>query len=101
METVDLEDNFVLTSNFGEDKENVTLVETVLKNTLNLTINIINNNNNSSSCVNDPVMYSSSRSSLIDWVQMFGIFCGSLLTLALITMITCRRPRKTVQVRLR
>ena len=95
METVDLEDNFVLTSNFGEDEENVTLVETVLKNTLNLTIN------NNSSCDNDPVMYSSSRSSLIDWVQMFGIFCGSLLTLALITMITCRRPRKTVQVRLR
>ena len=98
METVDLEDNFVLTSNYGEDEENVTLVETVLKNTLNLTI-IVNNNN--SSCDNDPVMYSSSRSSLIDWVQMFGIFCGSLLTLALITMITCRRPRKTVQVRLR
>ena len=96
METVDLEDNFVLTSNFGDDEENVTLVETFLKNTLNLTIN-----NNNSSCDNDPVMYSSSRSSLIDWVQMFGIFCGSLLTLALITMITCRRPRKTVQVRLR
>ena len=99
METVDLEDNFVLTSNFGEDEENVTLMETFLKNTLNLTINIINNNNSSRD--NDPVMYSSSRSSLIDWVQMFGIFCGSLLTLALITMITCRRPRKTVQVRLR
>ena len=36
--------------------------------------------------------------SLTDWLQMFGIFMGTLLILALITLITCRRPRKTIQV---
>lgn len=36
--------------------------------------------------------------SVTDWLQMFGIFMGTLLILALITLITCRRPRKTIQV---
>ena len=38
------------------------------------------------------------ETSFLYWLQMFGIFMGSLLALAIITLITCRRPNKTVQV---
>ena len=38
------------------------------------------------------------ETSFLYWLQMFGIFMGSLVALAIITLITCRRPHKTVQV---
>ena len=38
------------------------------------------------------------ENSFLYWLQMLGIFLGSLLALAIITLITCRRPNKRVQV---
>jgi len=38
------------------------------------------------------------ETSFLYWLQMFGIFMGSLVALAIITLITCRRPHKTVQI---
>merc|ERR1712098_405727 len=37
-------------------------------------------------------------STLLDWLQMLGIFLASLAALALITFITCRRSKKHGQV---
>ena len=38
------------------------------------------------------------ENSILYWFQMLGIFLGSLLALAVMTLITCRRPHKRVQV---
>ena len=39
------------------------------------------------------------ENSILYWFQMLGIFLGSLLALAIMTLITCRRPHKRVQVK--
>ena len=39
-----------------------------------------------------------SGSTILDWLQMFGIFMAALTALAIITLLTCRRPKKTIQV---
>merc|ERR1712029_162501 len=38
------------------------------------------------------------ENSILYWFQMLGIFLGSLLALAVMTLITCRRPHKRVQI---
>ena len=36
--------------------------------------------------------------SLLYWLKMLGIFLAVLLTLALMTLVTCRRPRKRADI---
>ena len=39
--------------------------------------------------------------SLLYWLKMLGIFLAVLLTLALMTLVTCRRPRKRGDIEVR
>ena len=75
----------------------------LLENITDSRITVQNLASNWTSLYDSDVQSSSSlmitnENSILYWLQMLGIFLGSLLALAIITLITCRRPNKRVQV---
>ena len=84
IETFIIEDNDLL--------ENISDSRITVQNLASNWTSLYDSNDSSSS------LMITNENSILYWLQMLGIFLGSLLALAIITLITCRRPNKRVQV---